>query len=114
MDYYAHSKKVKMFSIIILIINIVSSLLLGIVFQFPNDEGIFQRYNWELAAFGMIVSVAVYIVFGIFIVNIVEAIEDVTKAINEGIPLICSNKRRVAQMLKELIADTSGSDNIIS
>lgn len=113
MSYYTHSKKIKVFSIVIFIINIVSSLLLGVVFQFSGEE-IFQRYNWELAIFGVILSVAVYIIFGILVVNIVEAVEDITKAIDESIPIICSNKRRLSQILKDLVAETSASNNIHS
>lgn len=104
---YVHSKKIKTLSIVILIINIILSFVAGSMFQVANIRESYYyggeynyiteySYNWKLAITLAILSVIAFIIFYVLAVNVVEAIEDVTAAINR-IPDKISNVKSDAK-----------------
>lgn len=111
MNYaHKHSQKIKTLSTVIFIINLILSFVAGEVCKVENVRSSYYNiieysYNWTLVIILITISVVLYIIFYVLVVNIVEAIEDITVVMDKATDRIVCNLNNSEKTTKESFKD---------
>lgn len=111
MNYaHRHSEKIKKLSTVIFIINLILSFVAGEICKVANVRNSYYNiieysYNWILVIILITISIVLYIIFYVLVVNIVEAIEDITLVMDKATDRIVRNLNNFEKTTKESFED---------